>query len=176
MKNLSKLLFFIIFLILILSTSLSASGQSYNYREVWNSWTDYQRYIYLWGFQDAREFICYDICDIIQEFLGSEQLSIYELVKIINLTNKIDLLEINANIVDYEELNLSIDTDSPDLKAIRDVMTDLYKDPANTYISFEKMIFFAIDKLSGESIENRLEEERKSIKESEKKYQELLKK
>jgi len=161
-----------IFITLILSSTLSVSSEPYDYRDVWNSWTDYQRYIYLWGFNDARENIWGDISDLIKEFVDSEDLSIYEIKKIINLSNKIDLTETNAYITDYEEINITLDP--PDLKVIRDVITDLYKDPTNSYISFKNMIFFAIDKLEGKSIESRLTEKRKSIKESEIKMQELL--
>jgi hypothetical protein len=172
MKYLSKLLFYFFIVTLILSSTLSVSSEPYDYRDVWNSWTDYQRYIYLWGFNDARENIWGDISDLIKEFVDSEDLSIYEIKKIINLSNKIDLTETNAYITDYEEINITLDP--PDLKVIRDVITDLYKDPTNSYISFKNMIFFAIDKLEGKSIESRLTEKRKSIKESEIKMQELL--
>jgi len=37
--------------------------------------------------------------------------------------------------------------------AIRDVMTNLYSDPANTYITFSAMVYVARDKLSGKDIE-----------------------
>ena len=37
--------------------------------------------------------------------------------------------------------------------ALRDVMTSLYSDPANTYISFDAMVYIARDKLSGKDIE-----------------------
>lgn len=37
--------------------------------------------------------------------------------------------------------------------ALRDVMTSLYSDPANTYISFGSMIYVARDKLSGKDVE-----------------------
>jgi len=172
MKNLSKLLFLIFLLILILSTSLSASGEPYNYRETWNSWTDYQRYIYLWGFSDARKQIWVDISGIIKEFREDKTLSLYELKSLIDLTNKIAIIETNASITDYEEINIGL---KPlDLKVIRDIMNDLYKDPANSYISFQNMIFIAKDKLAGKPIENKLIEERKSIKEAEEKMQELL--
>ena len=172
MKNLSKLLFLIFLLILILSTNLSASGELYNYRETWNSWTDYQRYIYLWGFNDARKQIWVDISSIITEFREDKTLSLHELKSLIDLTNKIAIIETNASITDYEEINIGLQPF--DLKVIRDIMNDLYKDPANAYISFQNMIFMAKDKLSGKSIENKLMEERKSIKEAEEKMQELL--
>jgi hypothetical protein len=172
MKNLSKLLFLVLVIILILPTNLSASSGPYNYRETWNSWTDYQRYIYLWGFSDAREQIWVDISSIIKEFREDKTLSLYELKNLIELTNEISIVETNASITDYEEINIGFQP--LDLKVIRDIMNDLYKDPANAYISFKNMAFIAKDKLSGKSIENRLEDERKSIKNAEEKRQEFL--
>lgn len=35
-------------------------------------------------------------------------------------------------------------------------MTELYKDPANSFISFSKMIFLSRDKLRGDNIEESL--------------------
>lgn len=40
-----------------------------------------------------------------------------------------------------------------DNASIRDVMTNLYSDPANTYIKIESMIYIARDKLSGKDVE-----------------------
>ena len=153
MKNLSKLLFLIFLLILIFSTILSASDKPYNYRETWNSWTDYQRYIYLWGFNDARNRILFDVLFEIKRESGElesrwdEEPSFFDLKKMRNIIQKIQITD--------------------DLIAIRDIMTCLYEDPANAYIFFGSMISIASDKLSGEPIENRLPKERKAIKEVE---------
>ena len=174
MKNLSKLLFLIFLLVLILSANLSASGEPYNYREVWNSWTDYQRYVYLWGFKDSLQAIQFDVANIITEFREGKTLSLYELKKVIELANNIAINKWKANITNSNEININFNLVKPDIKVIRDIITDLYKDPANAYISFKNMIFIAIDKLSGEHIESKLEDERKSIKESEEELQELL--
>src|SRR5205823_6846189 len=43
-----------------------------------------------------------------------------------------------------------------DLPILRDVITDLYRDPANTYIRLAVMIYIARDKLDGIEIEQRL--------------------
>lgn len=43
-----------------------------------------------------------------------------------------------------------------DRNAIRDVMSSLYSDPANTYITFDAMVYIARDKLSGKDIEMNL--------------------
>ena len=43
-----------------------------------------------------------------------------------------------------------------DSDALRDVMTSLYSDPANTYIRYGPMVYIARDKLAGKDIEPRL--------------------
>jgi hypothetical protein len=40
-----------------------------------------------------------------------------------------------------------------DSAAIRDVMTNLYSDPANTYIRYDSMVYVARDKLGGKDVE-----------------------
>jgi len=40
-----------------------------------------------------------------------------------------------------------------DVGAIADVMTDLYKDPANTFVRTGAMVYIARDKLSGKDVE-----------------------
>ena len=47
-----------------------------------------------------------------------------------------------------------------DSDAIRDVMTSLYGDPANTFIRHGSMLYIARDKLSGKDIEARLRQAR----------------
>ena len=37
--------------------------------------------------------------------------------------------------------------------ALRDVMTSLYSDPANTYVSYDSMVYIARDKLGGKDVE-----------------------
>ena len=44
------------------------------------------------------------------------------------------------------------------LVTIRKVMTDLYSDPANTFVPFGKMVYIAQDKLKGKAVENALRE------------------
>jgi hypothetical protein len=48
-----------------------------------------------------------------------------------------------------------------DIAAIRDVMTDLYKDPANQYVQLSDMVFIARDKLRGDQIDESLNKARK---------------
>lgn len=45
---------------------------------------------------------------------------------------------------------------------LRDVMTNLYRDPANTFINYGAMVYMSRDKLNGVDIENALREARRS--------------
>jgi hypothetical protein len=47
-----------------------------------------------------------------------------------------------------------------DHTVIRDVMTSLYADPANTYVGFDRMVYIARDKLAGKDIEATLRDAR----------------
>lgn len=43
---------------------------------------------------------------------------------------------------------------------LRDVISDLYKDPANSFITFSAMVYIARDRLDGNDIEERLKHSR----------------
>ena len=49
-----------------------------------------------------------------------------------------------------------------DSTVIRDVMTSLYADPANTYVAFDSMVYIARDKLAGKEIEAALRDARRT--------------
>lgn len=79
--------------------------------------------------------------------------------------------KIKENLLTYEEaevveelINFRLyisDLDCDEFKNIVNVVTNLYKDPANTYIPIFKMIEFAYQKLKGEDMEPLLQEARK---------------
>ncbi len=48
--------------------------------------------------------------------------------------------------------------------AIRNVMTNLNSDPANTYIRYDSMVYIGRDKLSGKDIESRLRRAREFVR------------
>ena len=54
----------------------------------------------------------------------------------------------------------------PQRPQIPAVMTDLYSDPANAYVSLIDMLFIARDKIAGKQIEKALQEARKSALET----------
>ena len=155
----------LVFLILVLGLtssicSLSKQHESYNYRELWNSWTDNHRNIYLWGLRDG-----------LLEQPTANPLSLlvnYEIYDNYIKRGKPIVLYIDSYLHEYskeirevikKERAKAWDTiiafGSPKipLETIRDVMTDLYKDPANSFISLSDMSFLAFWKLKGESVE-----------------------
>jgi hypothetical protein len=71
-------------------------------------------------------------------------------------------LDILKYLKEYGE-KLSLNYDDFGIEAISKVMTDLYKDPANTYISEDYMYFLAIQRLKGEDVELLLRKARKGV-------------
>jgi hypothetical protein len=49
-----------------------------------------------------------------------------------------------------------------DSTVLRDVMTSLYSDPANTYVAYDSMVYIARDKLGGKDIETSLRDARRN--------------
>lgn len=96
----------ILILLLFLFVSFSVSSEPYNYRKVWNSWTNCQRDIYLWGFEDSRHVIFKKIT-IIQELKNSQELPNYKLLEKLNLINEVDLNNIHITSADHGDYNIS---------------------------------------------------------------------
>lgn len=64
---------------------------------------------------------------------------------------------------------------SIDMKVLSKVITDLYSDPANSYIETNEMIFLAKDKLQGQPIDEKLIRARKYAHDTHKFRQNLMK-
>jgi hypothetical protein len=145
------LIILIIVCVLLSFVEISCLTQEpYNYGKIWNSWSDYIRSIYIMGLKDGLQK------QITLPFIA--QLIIEE-------KDVFDKYLKDSEVVKTEEKGNRIlwDFIMFDDEAIRNVMTDLYKDPANTYISFYDMSGIAYRKLNGDSIEPLLREARKSI-------------
>ena len=111
----------------------------YNYADVWNGWDNYTRYVYLWGFLDGG--------DATYGIAGEYWINEGDWFKEPELP-KVKIVR--------EKTHLFFD-----LKVIREVITELYKDPANSYITFTKVIYIARDKLKGDNIEESIRQARK---------------
>ena len=144
MKNLISLLFIgCIFLI----ASIGWGEELYNYGKVWKSWSDYERIIFLWGYQDGVEAG------------GSKLLVAYEeAIRTFNILNESkDSSEAKGEKIDevlreiFQPFGAGVEK-----KIIIDIMNDLYKDSSNTYITFPMIVNIAKKKLEGKKAEDDL--------------------
>ena len=141
------IIFIIVFCLLSFMGISCLAKEPYNYGKIWNSWSDYTRSIYIMGLKDGLQDQIY--------FSFISRLIIEE-------KNVFDKYLKDSEVVKTEEARNKTLSDFIrfDDEVIRNVMTDLYEDPANTYISFYDMGGIAYRKLKGESIESLLRESR----------------
>lgn len=141
------IIFIIVFCLLSFIEISCLAQEPVNYGKMWNSWSDYMRNIYIMGLKDGIQK------QITLPFIA--QLKIEE-------TDVFDKYLKDSEVVKTEEKGNRIlwDFIMFDDEAIRNVMTDLYKDPANAYISIFYMSYLAYRKLKGDSIDVLLREAR----------------
>ena len=106
----------------------------YNYGRTWTSLSNYTRDFYLWGFRDG----------LVEATFGTGTVGTPPPI--------LDRKTVEAR---WESLSWGFD-----YTVIRDVVSDLYKDPANAFIPFPRMVYIARDKLKGQSIGELLRKER----------------
>ena len=119
--------------------------------EFWNSLDDKNKEVYIWG---IREGIVMCIEQITERFL----VPAYK--------NKNDTSIIEDILENYYQFVMLFRTDDYEttlnlLKTVVNIVSDLYKDPANTYVDISDMCFLASRKLRGEPIDSLLGELRK---------------
>lgn len=115
-----------------LSMTASAQDELANYGRTWNRWPNAIRSIYIEGFVDGQSHTFITVMDDL------------------NVTDKQrEALRVKSFVMYQPE-------------PLRDVMTNLYSDPANTYVGFDWMIYIARDKLSGKDVEPELREARRT--------------
>lgn len=144
-----------IIILMIAVCLLSFTGIYYSneepakYGELWDSFSNIQKCTCLLGI-DKGIIKGIDIClkgygSYFSEREGEEKI---KQIAITGLTILHEYLELHS---------------TWDLEVISKVVTDLYKDPANTYIWISDMYIIALLKLKGESIESLLREAREKI-------------
>ena len=141
------IIFIIVCCLLFLLEIFCTAKEPYNYGKIWNSWSDHMRSVYIMGLKDGlQKQISFPF---IAELKRKEK-------------NVFDKYLKDSEVVKTEEAGNKTLSDFImfDDEAIRNVMTDLYEDPANTYISFYDMGGIAYRELKGESIESLLREAR----------------
>ncbi|NIM97215.1 MAG: hypothetical protein GTO24_03730 [candidate division Zixibacteria bacterium] len=126
--------YLIILLCLLLFSPVQAEEERTKWGEVWNSWTELQKYLYLWGYKDGM--------------VKSESLHNAIVLPLVSQKCPREVLS------KYLEAAPPIRDLFPDLDVLKDVMTEFYKDPANTYLEFDTILWVSHLKLNGESAES----------------------
>lgn len=137
----------IIFIIVICLLSFIEVSCLANASDDWNYMNYTDKVVYLWGVRSGVSMCIKQIAD----YPPSQ------------FTNKKDEAKFYALLKDnFNFINLFVTGDKKKtadlLKTFINVISDLYKDPANTYIPIENMCIIASRKLRGESIESLLRE------------------
>ena len=139
-------------ILLMIIISNIAYSQPYNYAKLWNSMNSFSRHIYIKGVVDGiSEAYFFTISNVAPD-------------KFAKTPEPLEVKKVR------EKLFVRYTQDQ-----IPDVITSLYSDPANSYISMIDMFFLARDKIEGKSIEYKLMNARKSAMDSYKLNQNKLK-
>lgn len=124
---------------LLLPPSSAFSEEMLDYGALWKAWGFAGQTAYLWGFVDGSGGAMYNVFDEIQ-------------------SSKNRGLSIPKDF--YENIRMKTAT-LFDGDKLRDVMTNLYNNPANSYIWFQDMVYIARDSLKGNDISGALLKARK---------------
>ncbi len=132
-----KIAFVIFMTFCVMSTALT--GEMFSYGKYWSLLPPLARSAYLDGVMDGSGYAYFEAA---AEWLPSGELTKKpEPASVVKVRKKVFLM---------------VNRDS-----IIEVMTDLYRDPANTFIDTKDILFIARDKLLGKSIDDRLVSARK---------------
>ena len=116
--------------------------------QMWNSFDDNAKEVYIWGIREGIVMCMEQITErfLLPAFINKNDTSIIE-----DILENYDQFVRIFDVDDYEtQYNL--------LKTVVNILNNLYKDPANTYIAVSDMCLLASRKLRGESIESLLRE------------------
>ena len=113
-----------------MTTPLCYSNESLTYGKIWLSWSNNLRDVYLVGFSDGIDVVYWKAA--LTWLAPGEIFKKPESGRVKKVRQDVFLVL--------------------DIATIRDVMTNLYKDPSNTYIPWKKMIYLARNKLMGKDI------------------------
>ena len=133
------------------------SAQRDNYKKIWDSWKEGEKYIYLWGLSDGLnehailgnsllvnpEHLCggFSSSSFLSKYLWLPEYS-GEVRKVI----KEEIYKALGIVIQFCSSKIPV-------KTIKDVTTDLYRDPANSYIYIADMCYLAFWKIKGKDIE-----------------------
>ena len=145
------IIFVIVFCLLSFIEISCLAKEAYSPSQMWNSMDDNAKEVYIWG---IREGIVMCMEQITERYLVPSLINNYDTSIIEDILENYDQF---VRIFDTDDFKI---TDTL-LKTVVDIVNDLYKDPANTYINVSDMCLIASRKLRGESIESLLKELRK---------------
>jgi len=114
--------------------------------QMWNSLDDNNKIVFIMGVKEEIEMCMYKLADWLPAFTNKEGAVLFFAI-LADHEHFVGLFYVD----DY---NKFLDL----LKTVVKIVSDLYKDPANTYISVANMRLLASRKLRGEPIESLLEE------------------
>ena len=145
MKKISIIFIIVICLLSFLGTSSLAKPS-----ETWNLLKDFDKGVFVMGVREGA-------------WMFMEQLAECRPTQFANSELEVKFLAFYKDVLNFTNLFLTGDTEkSVDLwKSLVEVIDDLYKDPANSYIPIANMCLIASRKLRGEPIESLLRELRK---------------
>lgn len=122
--------------------------EAYSPSQMWNSMDDNAKEVYIWGIREGIVMCMEQITErfLVPAFINKNDTSIIE-----DILENYDQFVMLFRADDYEiTLNL--------LKTVVNIVSDLYKNPVNTYINVSDMCLLASRKLKGEDIESSLRE------------------
>jgi len=121
---------------------------------MWNTLNDNSKICYILGVKEGIEICMYKLVDWLPGFTTTKEEKAIFFAILEDHSNFVGLFYDEAIVDDY---NKFIDR----LLTVTNIISDLYKDPANTYIEVSDMCLLASRKLRGEPIDSLLGELRK---------------
>jgi hypothetical protein len=137
-----KLTAMLLLLGIVLGWNSAFSADIQDYSKIWKAWGKGGQRAYICGFIDGGG---YTMRTVLDEIFASDKRG-----------SKVPKLF-------YENVRIKTATLYDESKII-DIITSLYKDPANSYIWFQEMVYIARDSLSGKDITTAILEARRSAK------------
>jgi hypothetical protein len=135
-----KLTIMLFFLGIAMTSKPVFSAEILNFGAIWKTWDVGSQNVYLWGFVD-----------------GGSNAMIAVMGEIIYSNNK--GLTVPKNLYENIRKKTTINFDE---NKLRDMMTTIYKDPKNSFIPFQDMVYIARDSLNGDDISASLLKARKA--------------
>jgi len=137
-----KLATMVLLLGIILGWNSAFSADMQDYGKIWKAWGKGRQRAYIWGFIDGGGYAMRTVLD---EIFASDKRG-----------SKVPKPF-------YENIRVKTATLYDESKII-DIITSLYKDPANSHIWFQDVVYIARDSLSGKDVTSAILEARRSAK------------